>query len=218
MKGRKYVNKYTYVIWDFNGTILDDAGLSRKCVNRLLSERGLRTLKSTDEYRKIFRFPIIEYYRLAGFDFEKESYEELAPKWVKLYLEYIDEAKLFCDVPRSLDRFHAEGIRQAVISATEISMLRTQLSELGILNRFDGVFGLDNIHAESKVALAKSWRAANPNERVLFLGDTTHDAEVASEIGADCVLIARGHQLRSTLEKCGVPVKNSLDEIDICAD
>ena len=35
------MKKYEYVIWDFNGTILDDVEASMSSVNKLLVERGL---------------------------------------------------------------------------------------------------------------------------------------------------------------------------------
>ena len=73
---------YDYCIWDFNGTLLDDVGAGISSVNTLLSERNLPVIPSVDYYRGIFRFPIIEYYKSLGFDFDSEPYEELAPKWV----------------------------------------------------------------------------------------------------------------------------------------
>ena len=79
--------KYTDIIWDFNGTILDDVDAGIVSVNKLLSDRGLPTIESKEEYRKVFRFPIIEYYRALGFDFEREPYEVLAPLWVSEYLK-----------------------------------------------------------------------------------------------------------------------------------
>lgn len=209
------MKKYTYVLWDFNGTILDDVETCVKCVNKLLSERGLNTIHDVDEYRSIFGFPIIEYYKRAGFDFTRESYEEIAPQWVEQYLIHVKNAHLFPDVKETVERFHESSIKQTVLSATEICMLKSQIADLGLTNCFDEIYGLDNIHAASKVELAKTWREAHKNECVLMLGDTVHDAEVASEINADCFLVARGHQLRSTLEKTGATVIDSLCDIKI---
>ena len=65
--------KHTDVIWDFNGTILDDVAAGIASVNKMLSDRSLPTIKDKEHYRKIFRFPIIEYYRSLGFDFLNKS-------------------------------------------------------------------------------------------------------------------------------------------------
>ena len=64
----------TRILWDWNGTLLDDTEISRGVLNGLLSRRGLPTV-SLERYREIFTFPIIDYYRKAGFDFSVEPYE-----------------------------------------------------------------------------------------------------------------------------------------------
>lgn len=205
--------KYTHILWDFNGTILDDVGAGIKSVNKLLFERGLPTLKSVEEYYSVFGFPIIEYYRRLGFDFEKEPYEVIAPLWVEQYLINVKDSDVFDDVISTAEVLRKMGARQVILSATELDMLKAQLFDLGLESTFDAVLGLDNIHAASKVKLAEKWREENPNAVALMIGDTVHDAEVAIAIGADCVLIARGHQSRDTLEACGCPIMNDLAEM-----
>lgn len=77
--------KYDLVIWDFNGTIIDDVALGISSVNTMLAKRSLPVLESADEYRAKLRFPIIDYYRSLGFDFGAEPYDVLAREWVELY-------------------------------------------------------------------------------------------------------------------------------------
>ncbi len=56
-------------------------------------------------------------------------------------------------------------------------------------------------------------KLGNGKGETLLIGDTIHDFEVAREIGADCLLIANGHQSKGRLLTCGVPVLNSLTEL-----
>lgn len=205
--------KYTHILWDFNGTILDDLDAGIKSVNKLLSERGLPTVDSHERYYEVFGFPIIDYYRRLGFDFDKEPYEVIAPLWVELYLENVKESPIFDDILPTVELFGKMGLSQTVLSATELEMLKKQLKLVDCLELFDEVLGIDNIYAASKVSLAEGWREKNPNAVPLMIGDTVHDAEVAERIGADCVLIARGHQSRKTLEKAGCPIYEDLDEM-----
>ncbi|MBQ8331709.1 MAG: HAD family hydrolase [Clostridia bacterium] len=202
-----------YCIWDFNGTILDDVETGIRSVNVLLAQRGLRTLAGKEEYRKVFCFPIRRYYERLGFDFDKESYETIAPLWVEQYLRYVKEAPLFEDVKETLDRFQQAGIRQVVLSATELDMLCGQLRFLGIDGYFDEVLGLDNIHAASKRSLATEWRERHPDATAIFLGDTDHDCDAADALGAPCLLVSRGHQSEAYLRGMGVPVFTSLREL-----
>ena len=55
------INNYDYVIWDFNGTLLDDVQTGIRSVNKLLLDRGLKQIDGVEHYRRIFRFPIIDY-------------------------------------------------------------------------------------------------------------------------------------------------------------
>jgi phosphoglycolate phosphatase len=48
----------------------------------------------------------------------------------------------------------------------------------------------------------------------LMVGDTLHDKEVADEIGAESVLLSTGHQSKERLLQSGVPVIDSLFELE----
>jgi phosphoglycolate phosphatase len=83
-------------------------------------------------------------------------------------------------------------------------------------NLFVAVHGLDNHHAFGKVDIGLQWVSKlklHPRE-ILMVGDTTHDQEVAEAMGVGCILIPSGHQDKSRLETCGVPVVDSLAELD----
>lgn len=202
--------KYTCVIWDFNGTIFDDMQAGIVSVNKMLRERGLCEIPSVEHYREIFDFPIKEYYRGLGFDFERESYEVLAPIWVDLYNQNAENAGLCPSVAETMKALSEKGIKQVIISACEINMLEYYLKKLGVREYLCDVVGLDNIHAGGKIERALEWKAQNPGERMIMIGDTTHDAETAKALGADCVLYASGHQSRARLSACGCPMVDDI--------
>lgn len=194
--------RYTHVIWDFNGTLLDDVDACIASANRLLAAYGLSPLSSPEAYRARFGFPIIDYYKSLGFDFDKTPYEVLAPEWVAYYMENVRTSGLYGDVPEVLADIKARGVPQMILSATEREMLRGQVASLGILPYFEDVLGMDNIHAYSKEQIAVEWAHAHPDAHALFVGDTDHDAAVAAAMGADCVLLTTGHQSRERLLSC----------------
>ena len=205
--------RYTDILWDFNGTILSDMEIGIESVNVLLLERGKKPLSGIDEYRAVFGFPIYEYYERIGFDFDAEPYDVVAPLWVAEYMKRMPQSKIFDDVVSVSEAFRGAGLRQIILSASDLDMLRGQLDYFGISRLFDGVLGLDNIKAESKVGIAMNWKAQNPDSVSLLIGDTEHDAQVARECGFDCILVARGHQSRDALEKTGYPVVETLSEV-----
>ena len=207
------MKKYTHLVWDFNGTLFDDVEAGIRSANRLLSAHGLAPIPSVARYRELFGFPIIDYYRRLGFDFERTPYADLAVEWVAYYLEASADSRLYPDVPQALEEAKRRGLCQMVLSATERGMLERQICSLGIRDRFCELLGLDNVRAYSKEEIALQWKMKHPAAQLLLLGDTDHDAQVAAAIGADCILVARGHQSRKALEALDVlAVADSLAE------
>lgn len=203
------------LIWDWNGTILDDAFLTYEIANRMLLERGLPALADEDAYRAVFGFPIEAYYRKMGYTFETEPYETVADEFVALYEAGFPRCPLQAGVTDVIDRLTARGYPQALLSATRLDQLLAQVASHGLTDRFTRILGLTDHFAVSKAALARAFieELGLPPEAVLFIGDTDHDYEVSSAIGCPCVLIARGHQLRDRLAALGVPVLESVAEL-----
>lgn len=191
---------YTHLVWDFNGTILDDIQLGIDCVNVMLKKRSLPTLDSVEAYRAIMRFPVIDYYKDLGFNMEEEDYYQiLAPEWVAMYLAGEPNCGMMDGVMEVLEAAKAAGVKQMVISATKTDQLLSQLDRLGIRGYFDEILGLDNFYAASKTALAEAWRREHPEAVVLSVGDTDHDGDLADVLGADCLLYTGGHQSKERL-------------------
>ena len=211
--------RYTDIVWDFNGTLLDDVRAGIDAVNDMLARRGLSTIDSVEEYRELFCFPIIDYYAKLGFDFAKEDYYDvLAPEWVALYLENYKRSTLTDGAKQTLQALAELGYTQTLLSATELQMLKGQVQDLELTDCFSEIWGLDNIHAGGKIGTALAWREAHPHAKALFVGDSVHDWEVANAVGADCVLFCGGHQNRATLSACGCPMIDELTQlIDLLA-
>ena len=74
------------ILWDWNGTLLDDVALCVDALNRLLERHGYTQRYDLASYREIFGFPIVDYYRRAGFDFAKDSFEDLAESYMADYI------------------------------------------------------------------------------------------------------------------------------------
>ncbi len=206
--------KYTHLVWDFNGTILDDIALCIQCVNTMLKKRDMKTLDSVEEYRAIMRFPVIDYYKDLGFDMKTEDYYDvLAPEWVALYLAGEPNCPMMPGVLTVLEAAKAAGITQMLISATKTDQLLGQLQRLGISHYFDEILGLDNFYAASKTQLAETWRKEHPDAVVLSVGDTDHDAALADALGGDGLLYLGGHQSKERLSVCGKPMIHEIKDI-----
>ena len=206
--------KYSHIIWDWNGTLLDDVHWCTQQVNRMLVKRKLKPFAHVQDYRRVFGFPIIDYYRRAGFDFAKEPFEAISAEYLSLYhANKTGRCGLHPNAEQVLQQISQQGISQVILSASEQERLLSQLGEFDIEKHFEKVLGLPNTHARSKVNIGLDYIKDNRVTAALLVGDTSHDYEVAAALGADCLLVANGHQTKETLAACGVPVLDNLVQV-----
>jgi len=205
----------TTIIWDWNGTLLDDAEICREAINLMLDKRKLPVL-SLERYRDVFTFPVINYYKEVGFDFTKEEWEPVAMEFIDLYLSKLPACGLTPFAVESLEKFKQRGYRQAIISAMQHDALLKSVAELGIHNYFEFIGGIGDHYAHSKTDNALSYlgQSGLKPEQITLVGDTIHDSEVAAEIQCKCILVATGHQSFSRLLSTGMQVIHNLSELD----
>ena len=202
------------LIWDFNGTIVDDLDLAVRSVNAQLTERRLPTL-TLDRYRDVFEFPVERYYRKIGFDLDHESMADVSADFFRTYAPGLATCPLHDGVRPVLEGHRASGLRQFVLSAMEEELLVRTVDRLGIAEFFDAIYGLDHLQADSKLSRGRDLLAdfAIRPETALLIGDTDHDAQVAVGLGTSVVLVATGHQNAARLRRPGVLVLPSAAEI-----
>ena len=81
------------VIWDFNGTLIDDLDLVVRTVNTQLEKRRLPCL-TAEGYRDVFGFPVQDYYRRIGVTFENESMAQLSADFFADYAPALKDCAL----------------------------------------------------------------------------------------------------------------------------
>lgn len=206
--------KYEYLIWDWNGTLFDDAWLCVEVMNQLLRRRKLPLL-TPERYQEIFGFPVIDYYRRAGFDFSVEPFFTISTEFIGEYERRRPECGLRPGSLALLQHNYQRRLPQAILSASKQALLEAALAQFGIRELFVTAVGLDNHHASGKLELGRQLVAEighRPGD-ILLIGDTVHDYEVAQAMGVDCWLIPSGHQDYRRLAASGARVIESLAEL-----
>lgn len=180
----------------------------------MLKKRDLPQL-TIEQYRSIFTFPVRDYYAKAGLDLEKYSFEELGKEWMNEYQKRRWEVKLFDQAFLILKKNYDHNIEQSLLSAYKRDTLFELIDHFNLRKFFTHLIGLDHIYATSKLELGKELMSKIKycKQEVLLIGDTVHDAEVAEEIGVDCILVAEGHQSKEKIQSCGVIVFDTLKDL-----
>ncbi len=207
------LNSYAHIIWDWNGTLLNDAWLCVDVMNGMLRDHSLPEI-TLERYREIFDFPVKDYYLKLGFDFDKESFEIVGMDFMIRYNNRQNETALHPEARKILEIIRDKGIPQSILSAREENELRHEVVKLDVGKFFSLVYGLDDHYAHGKtdVGIRLIRDLAISPEKVLFIGDTLHDADVAKDLGVDCILVPEGHQATERLTGSGTMVVASLKD------
>jgi phosphoglycolate phosphatase len=196
-----------HVIWDWNGTLLDDVRVCVEVIGEILAVHGKDPL-GLDDYLKVFRFPVREYYRAIGFDFEQTSFETLTQQFVRGYAARLMDCSLFEGCRELLAELRAAGIGCSVLSAAHERQLNELLAYHGIAGFFDEIFGIQDFYAASKIdrghqLIHKLEARGIHRASIVLVGDTDHDAEVGHALGVDVILLSGGHQCPTRLDVQG---------------
>ena len=203
-----------HIIWDWNGTLVDDAQRCVDIMNGIRSKRSM-SLITLDEYRDLFDFPVVEYYKKIGFNLNEHPFEILSDEFISEYISTRNNLPLQQGAIEALSFFQQLKLSQCVLSATQSEALRQTLQEHQVAHFFKTVLGLDHHYADGKAHLGETWLQLNNinKEQVLFIGDTLHDKEVAEQMGVQYILIAQGHHSKDRLKESSASVLNNLVEL-----
>ncbi|MCF8230205.1 MAG: HAD family hydrolase [Bacteroidales bacterium] len=208
------MQKIETILWDYNGTILDDADLCVQSMNTLLKKRGLPLL-SLSRYQEIFTFPVKDYYEKAGFDLINENFNIPATEFIEIYKRQFHDVGIFKNIQNILQQFKDSGFRQFILSAMKKEQLIESVYRQKVDVFFEEILGIDDHYANGKEHLAKSLldRKQLVPEQICIIGDTLHDHEIAAAIGCECILFSGGHQSRKRLKASGRKVIENIEEV-----
>ena len=206
--------RYRHIIWDWNGTLLDDVQACADAINILLARREMPAI-TLEQYLTVFDFPVRNYYLKLGFDFTRDRWDDVAVEYHKAYAQTSAASPLRHGTFTALNQLKARGIGISVLSACELRLLKRMMTQRGILDHFEHIYGLSDLFAHSKLDLGHALlkQASLSQADTLMVGDTTHDYEVAQALGIPCLLMSGGHQAESKLTGLGCPVLPDYDGV-----
>ncbi len=198
-----------WVVWDFNGTLIEDTQACIDALNVILRAHRCQPI-TREDYRREFGFPVVNFYRKLGIgDMSAYDWEALAESFHMRYL-FSRHVRLQDGAQRAVNALREKKVRQGVLSALEQGLLEMQLRQFGLKDAMDFICGSKNYDGASKEDAA---RALPLSGRVVLIGDTLHDAEVARAMGWECILCSAGHQTEERLRASGFPVIQTLEAL-----
>lgn len=202
------------ILWDWNGTLLNDTPVTADIFNILRVECGYAPI-TVERYREIYRHPIREMYEEAGIDLSRHTFESLAERWNDIYRTYHSPPTLHDDAVSVLRAFQGRGTRQSILSALPHPILEQSVKDHDISHFFETIHGATDALGHGKIDMGKevAQNLGVAGKEITIIGDSTHDAEVAQELGAHCFLVPRGAESASRLRRAGFPICETLLDV-----
>ena len=208
------MENYTHILWDWNGTLLDDSQVCVDTLNSVLRPRNISPI-ALDHYRDVFEFPVFTFYKTIAGNLSDHILAEMSQEFVAHYAHAWHRCHLHDEADITLKHFRDRQVSQNILSASDQVTLDSCLSHFQLTDYFDQVIGQNNSLAHGKLETARIWldqESVSP-DRVLLIGDTLHDLEIAQELGFDCELFAKGHNSGDRLRNAHSRVIECLSEL-----
>ena len=201
------------VIWDFNGTVLDDVSAEVAAINEMLANRGLKEFGSDEDYREAFRFPVGIFYSSIGLG--DDDFEALSAERAEAYSRHSATASMRSGIKPLIDELALRGATQVLLSATEAGVLEEQVDSLGIGSLFIEVVGSSESAGHGKGGLLADLLKRYAGGEAIVVGDTVSDFEISRDASVECVLVEGGHESSSRLYGCGCHVARDASELGV---
>lgn len=204
-----------HIIWDFNGTLLNDTQLSLDVDNNVFEKLGIPAI-TIDDYRNNMTMPVRDFYPTVGVDYSVHSYETIARLWLDEFNQKAVGVGLVSGALDAIRFFHGQGRSQSVLSASYEPSLRKQCEALGLTPYMTDISGLEDESASKKTEIGRrQLRELGLEGRdVVLIGDMLTDAHLAEDLGADCILVSWGHNDLKRLLSSGLPVARDFGELE----
>lgn len=202
-----------HVVWDWNGTLLDDLAIVVGATNDVFVSCGGRPV-SADEHRRAFRRPVAAYYaEILGRPVDDDEFARLDKVFHDSYRERLATCGLATDAHDVLRTWAGTGNTQSLLSMWFHDELVPLVTRHGLVEHFTRVDGLRAQVGGGRKADHLVTHLAEigvPGQDCVLIGDSVDDADAAAAVGARCVLVTGGLTDPDRLRTAGVPIADTL--------
>ena len=203
-----------HVVWDWNGTLVEDLPVVVESVNAALEAIGECSITEED-YREHFTRPVERFYEaLLERPVTAGEWDTLDRVFHDHYRATLDQVPLSYDALDAIELVADRGWSQSILSMWWEDELLTVVAQHGLLDHMSLVQGnRDDPGGEKARHLLEHLASLDIEPHtVVMVGDSLDDAAASGVVGTACVLYDGGSHHLDVLEDVGVPVTGSLVE------
>lgn len=203
-----------HVIWDWNGTLLNDAEITIQASIRWLETLGVSGVTKAQILEHCVR-DFAQFYKpfLGRLPTDDEIADARDCYWA-IYEPAKRDLPLADDAIQALGDVVTNGRGQSVLSMAPHAELVELIDRHGLTGHFQRVDGDKDGSAHSKLENLRQHLgdlAIDPAQAAM-IGDALDDYEVSAALGVQPILVETGMYSRKRLEKTGAPVARNLVE------
>lgn len=208
--------KYTLVVFDWDGTILDSAGAIARSIQASCRDLGL-AVPDDARARHVIGLGLADAMRYAVPDLAPERYQAMIDRYRHHYLSGDHALTLFPGIPELLVRLRRDGHMLAIATGKSRLGLERALDHSGLRPLFQGSRCADECHSKPHPQMLEELMlefGVRAGETVM-IGDTSHDLLMATNAGVDGIAVTYGaHPHDHLLEHRPVACVHDVAELD----
>ena len=195
--------KYPLMVFDWDGTVIDSPGAIVECIREASRDMGLR-VPEPGRASHVIGLGLRDSLELAVPDLPAERYQEFVVLYRKHFLQREDCMPLFDGIQELLNDFSRKHTL-AIATGKSRRGLDRALETTGIGGFFTASRCADETEPKPHPAMLLELMEELSMEptRVLMIGDTSHDLEMARAAGVDAVAVSYGAHPEAGLRACG---------------
>jgi phosphoglycolate phosphatase len=188
-----YTRRFDLIAFDWDGTLFDSTQLIVRCIQEAVRDVG-GSVPSSEAAAWVIGMALPQALARAAPDVPPARYPELANRYRVHYMRHQDDLSLFDGVLPMLERLRGSGHLLAVATGKSRRGLDQALASARLRGVFDASRTADETAGKPDPLMLSELMAELdvPPERVLMVGDTTHDLEMARNAGCPSVAVAYG--------------------------
>lgn len=185
--------RFDLIAFDWDGTLSDSTAVIVKCIQAAVADVG-GTPPSNEAASYVIGMALMPALARAAPDVSPEKYPELGNRYRHHFIKHQDDISLFAGVLPMLAALRERGHLLAVATGKSRRGLNDALQDPQLRGMFDSSRTADETAGKPNPLMLHELMAEFGVEpgRVLMIGDTTHDLEMARNAGCAAVGVSYG--------------------------
>ena len=208
--------RFDLIAFDWDGTLFDSTALITRCIQLAVQDVG-GTVPSDKDASYVIGMGLMQALAHAAPDVPADKYPLLGARYKHHYSVHQNDITLFTGVLEMLDRLKARQHLLTVATGKSRGGLNEALRDVNLQGIFDGSRTADETAGKPHPLMLQElmMEFGVEADRVLMIGDTTHDLQMAVNAGCASVAVSYGAHEPDSFEALGpLAIAHSVAELD----